>query len=85
MTHPPSAPAIEHIKASVHEYGMVIRGRPWLIFQIQGEWKKVRRVRITSKRFFRDGVRRGARRFPQIMGEQIELTLPTEPSRGRRR
>lgn len=75
----PGAPRIEQIKASAHEYGVVIRGRPWLVFQIQGEWKKVRRVRIVSKRFFRDGVRWGADRFARIMSDQIILNLPNRP------
>ena len=72
----PGASRLNQIKASVHEYGTVIRGKPWLIFQIAGEWKKVRQVRIREKRFFRDGIEDVTRRFSQIVTDAITDALP---------
>lgn len=45
----------EAMIAGVHEYGAVIRGRPWLVFRLLGPrgkdygWKKVRQVRIPAR------------------------------------
>ena len=49
-----SAKPLDRIKAFVHEYGKVIRTRraPYLTFQVQGKWVRVKQVTIRPKRFF---------------------------------
>jgi hypothetical protein len=39
---------------AVHEFGGVIRGKPWLVFRLlTGEWRKVRQVRIPKRPYIR--------------------------------
>ena len=40
---------------SIHEYGGTIRARrkPYLVFQVRGQWVRVKQVRIRQKRYWR--------------------------------
>lgn len=40
---------------SIHEYGGIIRARraPYLVFQVKGQWVRVKQVRIRQKRYWR--------------------------------
>jgi len=40
---------------SIHEYGGIIRARrkPYLVFQVRGQWVRVKQVRIRQKRYWR--------------------------------
>jgi phage gpG-like protein len=39
---------------NIHEYGGIIRARrkPYLVFQVKGQWVRVKQVRIRAKRYF---------------------------------
>lgn len=75
-----NATRLDEIKARVHEYGMVIhaRNRPFMVFQIQGRWVQVRRVRIRAKRFFRSGWAEAQTRFPDILGQYVRQRWPAK-------
>lgn len=64
--------------ARVHEYGMVIKARnkPYMRFQIGGQWVSIKRVRIRSKRFFRAGMDEAQQRFPEFVGKYIKGRFP---------
>lgn len=68
-----SAPRIVHIKAFVHEYGMVIHAKngPYLIFQVQGKWVKVPSVTIRPKRFIAYGWRDARERFSEVLFDKL--------------
>ncbi len=70
---PPTADNLTLIKAYVHEFGKVIRTRraPYLHFQVQGQWVKVKRVRIRAKRFFRSGWAEARHYFPDAMRRMV--------------
>lgn len=73
-----NANRLTQIKARVHEYGMVIHARnaPRLVFQVQGRWVAVPRVRIRAKRFFRSGWAEAQRKFPELLGTYIQQRWP---------
>lgn len=68
-----SAPQIVHIKAYVHEYGMVIHARrvPYLVFRVQGQWVSVPSVTIRPKRFISYGWREARERFTELMFDRL--------------
>lgn len=68
-----SAPRILHIKAFVHEYGMVIRAKngPYLIFQVQGKWVSVPQVTIRPKHFIAYGWRDARERFTELIFDRL--------------
>jgi hypothetical protein len=60
-------------RAYVHEFGKVIHARraPYLVFQVQGQWVKTKRVRIRAKRFFRAGWGEAKGYFPEALGRMV--------------
>ncbi len=72
----------EAMKASVHETGKIIKGRPWLVFRLLGPrggdygWKKVRQVRIPARLEFFKHWKKG--RVDVIRGVKAELKRVVE-------
>lgn len=75
---PASASELNRIKANVHEYGRVIKARraPYLVFQVEGQWVKVKQVRIRAKRFFRSGWAEARYYFPEAMERLVRSRWP---------
>lgn len=71
----------EPMKAYVHEKGMVIKGRPWLVFRLLGPrggdygWKKVRQVRIPARLEFRKLWRRHEPKVTRAVKQAVKKVV----------
>ena len=45
------------VYARIQEFGGTIAGRPWLVFKVGDEFRKVRSVRLPARPYFRPGVK----------------------------
>jgi hypothetical protein len=67
------AGVLTHIKAYVHEFGMVIHARryKYMTFKINGKWVKATQVTVRGKHFFADGWQETARIFPELVEQYL--------------
>jgi hypothetical protein len=63
------------IYARMREYGGTIHGRPWLVFQINGRWVKVRSVTQSGSFYMRRTVDTLRPRFEQAMQAAVDRAL----------
>jgi phage gpG-like protein len=62
--------------AHIHEYGGIIRGRPWLVFQLQpGVWRKTQQVTIPSRPYMRPAIAEASRQANAYIAEEVYSLL----------
>ncbi len=63
------------IYAAQREFGGTITGNPWLVFQIDGQWVKVRSVTQTGSFYMRDAAAELQPRLPAIYANAVGREL----------
>lgn len=61
--------------AAQREFGGTITGNPWLVFQIDGQWVKVRSVTQTGSHYMRDAAAELQPRLPAIYANAVGREL----------
>lgn len=59
------------VYAAIHEFGGTIQGKPWLMFQVGGEWRRVRQVTIPARPYFRPAIDDHRRAISEAVGDAI--------------
>ena len=65
--------------ARIHEVGGIIRGRPWLLFQVSpGQWRRVQQVVIPARPYLRPAMETAMRQLPAVLEEHVRPLLRFE-------
>ena len=65
--------------ARIHEVGGIIRGRPWLLFQVSaGQWRRVQQVVIPARPYLRPAMEVAMRQLPAVLEEHVRPVLRFE-------